>query len=88
MVQLRNFYSYTQFQHPSVINYLCVSKSKRQIKKFKNQLKPQKKKKKKKRKEKKKNEHTAGCLSFQIKYKSKRHYDMFRVSKIAKSSFK
>ena len=30
------------------------------------------------------NEHTAGFLSFQFKYRSKRHYNMFRVSKIAK----
>ena len=44
-------------------------------KEFKNRLKPQK------------NEHTAGCLSFQVKYRSKRYYDIFRVAKIAKSFF-
>ena len=34
-----------------------------------------------------KNEHTAGCLSFQVKCRSKKNYDMFRVGKIAKTSF-
>ena len=34
-----------------------------------------------------KNEHTAGCLSFQVKCRSKRYYDIFRMGKIAKSSF-
>ena len=42
---------------------------------FKSRLKPQK------------NEHTGGCLLFQVKYRSKRYYDIFRVGKIAKSSF-
>ena len=45
-------------------------------KEFKNQLKPQK------------NKNTARCLSFQVKYRSKKHYDMFRVSKIANSEAK
>ena len=28
-----------------------------------------------------KNEHTAGCLSSQVMYRSKRHYDLLRVGK-------
>ena len=34
-----------------------------------------------------KNGHTARCLSFQFKYTSKRYSNIFRVGKIAKSSF-
>ena len=44
-------------------------------KEFRNPLKPQK------------NKNAARCISFQIKYRLRRHYDTFKVFKIAKKYF-
>ena len=52
-----------------------LSKLIRDQKESKNRLKPQK------------NEQAAEFLLFQVKYKSKRYYNIFRVGKIAKCSF-